>query len=107
VLQQALGRDAAAEETLPPPKWKWAKKGFSLRAPSISESGQTKTALADARAVIELNPDSAIGYLVLGQVNEGAGNYVEAVNAYTRASTLAEAQNKLEIAAIARVQLAM
>ena len=48
-----------------------------------------------------------MGYLVSGQANEGAGNYVEAVDAYTRASTLAEAQNKLEIAAIARVQLAM
>ena len=38
--------------------------------------------------------------------NEGLGNYPEAIAAYQKASTLAQAQNKPEIDVLARMQLA-
>jgi len=108
VLQQALGHDAAAEETFAAAEAQVGKEEFLIaRSRRYLNLGQAKAALADARAVIELNPNSAMGYLVLGQANEGAGNYAEATDAYTRASTLAQAQNKPEVAVMARMQLGM
>jgi tetratricopeptide (TPR) repeat protein len=108
VLQQTLGHDAAAEETFAVAEAQVGREGFLIaRSRRYLSLGQAKAALADARAVIELNSNSAMGYLVLGQANEGAGNYAEAMDAYSRASTLAEAQNKLEIVAIARMQFGM
>jgi len=108
VLQQALGHDAAAEETFAAAEAQVGKEEFLIaRSRRYLNLGQAKAALADARAVIELNSNSAMGYLVLGQANEGAGNYAEAMDAYTRASTLAQAQNKPEVAVMARMQLGM
>jgi len=108
VLQQALGRNAAAEETFAAAEAELGKEGFLIaRSRRYLRLGQAKAAAADARAVVELNPDSAIGYLALGQANEEAGNYAEATDAYTRASTLAKVQNKPDIDAIARMQLGM
>jgi cytochrome c-type biogenesis protein CcmH/NrfG len=108
VLQEALGRDAAAEETFAAAEALVGKEAFLIvRSRRYLGLAQAKAAVADAQAVIELNPDSAMGYLVLGQANEQVGNYAEAMDAYSRASTLAEAQDKLDIAAIARMQLGM
>jgi tetratricopeptide (TPR) repeat protein len=108
VLQQALGSDAAAEEAFAAAEAQAGKEGFLIaRSRRYLSLGQTEAALSDARAVIRVNSNSAMGYLVLGQANEGTGNYAEAMDAYTRASTLAEAQNKLDIVAIARMQLGM
>ncbi len=108
VLLQALGRNAAAEETFAAAEAEMGQEGFLIaRSQRYLDLGQTQAALADAQAVVGLNPDSAMGYLMLGRAYERAGSYTQAVDAYTRASTLAEAQNNLEIAAIARVQLGM
>jgi tetratricopeptide (TPR) repeat protein len=107
VLQQALGHNAAAEETFAAAEAQSGKEEFLIaRSRQYMSLGQSKAAMADAQAVVALNPASAMGYLALGQANEGLGNYPEAIAAYQQASTLAQAQNKPEIAVLARIQLA-
>jgi hypothetical protein len=108
VLQQALGYDAAAEETFATAEAQSGDKEEFLiaRSRQYMSLGLSKSAVADAQAVVALNPASAMGYLALGQANEGLGNYPEAIAAYQQADTLAQAQNKPEIAVFARTQLA-
>jgi tetratricopeptide (TPR) repeat protein len=108
VLQQALGHNAAAEETFAAAEAQSGNKEEFLiaRSRQYMSLGQSKAALADAQAVVALNSASAMGYLALGQANEGLGNYPEAIAAYQKASTLAQAQNKPEIDVLARMQLA-
>jgi tetratricopeptide (TPR) repeat protein len=106
-LQQALGQKAAAEET-----FSQAEAAFGDRETFLLARGQmylrldqAQAALSDAEAAIQLNPESASGYLLLGRANEWLENYQQAIAAYEQAATLADAQGNSQIAAIARVNM--
>jgi tetratricopeptide (TPR) repeat protein len=106
-LQQALGQKAAAEET-----FSQAEAAFGDRETFLLARGQmylrldqAQAALSDAEAAIQLNPESASGYLLLGRANEWLENYQQAIAAYEQAATLADAQGNSQIAAMARVNM--
>lgn len=106
-LQQALGQKAAAEET-----FSQAEAAFGDREAFLLARGQmylrldqAQAALADAEAVVKLNPESASGFLLLGRANEWLENYQQAIAAYEQAANLADAQGNSQIAVIARVNM--
>lgn len=106
-LQQELGQSTAAEETFAA-----AEKSLGDQETFLVIRGQTyllldqgEAALADAEAVVALNPQSAIGFLLLARASERLENYVQAIAAYEQAAALAEAQGNSQIAATARVNM--
>lgn len=62
---------------------------------------------ADASALIELNPDSAEGHLYIGMVQENRGELSAASQSFEKAAALAEAQDKMQLAATIKVRMAM
>jgi cytochrome c-type biogenesis protein CcmH/NrfG len=68
--------------------------------------GDGRAMLADAQEVVAANPESAPGYLLLGQANELLGNGQDAIAAYEKSGRLADAQDNPQLAAIARMNLA-
>lgn len=108
-LQQGLGQRAAAEEAFAA-----AEAAFGDRRTFLVARGQVyllldqaPAALADAEAVIALDPQSPTGYMLLGRAHEWLGNYMEAIDAYEQAATLAEAQGDFQLAGTVRVNLGM
>jgi tetratricopeptide (TPR) repeat protein len=77
------------------------------RAEQLLRMNMGEAALIDARELIAIQPDSAMGYLILGQSHISLENYDEARTALEQASDLAERQGMAIIAAQARIQLAM
>ena len=67
---------------------------------------QPGLAIDDLSAAIALNPASVRAHLVLGNALETDGRLHEALAAYEKAASLAEAANSPELTAIARVQIA-
>ena len=63
--------------------------------------------LADANSLIEMNPDSAEGYLYIGMVQENRGELSDASQSYEKAAALAEEQDKMQLAATIKVRMAM
>jgi tetratricopeptide (TPR) repeat protein len=62
---------------------------------------------ADAQKLIEINPESAEGYLYIGQVYEIKGAYAEAYQAYETASELAEKSDNTEMIATIKIRMGM
>jgi tetratricopeptide (TPR) repeat protein len=79
---------------------------YSARAQAYLIAGSADRALTDTQRMIEDNPDSAIGYFQMGNVNASLGNLLDASENYERASQLAAAAGQTELEALARVQLA-
>ena len=109
ILQQALGQSEAAEKTFAAAEARFGSREEFLvgRAEQFLRLDQNKAALAEARELIALKADSAMGYLLLGEANAHLGNYADAMAAFQQASDLADVQKKPTIAASARVQLGM
>jgi tetratricopeptide (TPR) repeat protein len=63
-------------------------------------------ALADTQTVLAENPQSALAHLLAGQIYELMQDYFRALDNYDQAAILAEAQNQLELIAIARTRMA-
>ncbi len=61
--------------------------------------------MADALEAVELNPESAAGYMLLGRAYELMEDYLEAIFAYEQAIDLAEAQGDFQLAGTARVNV--
>ncbi len=106
-LQQNLGQSAEAKETFAA-----AQAALDDREDFLLARGRTyllldqaQEAEADAQEVIDLNPESAPGYLLLGRSHQLQENYLDAILAYEQASTLAETQGNSRLAATARVNL--
>jgi len=106
-LQQELGQSTAAEETFAA-----AEKSLGDREAFLLTRGQVyllldqgEAALADAEAAVAINPQSAIGFLLLARASESLENYMQAIAAYEQAAALAEAQDNSQIAATARVNM--
>jgi tetratricopeptide (TPR) repeat protein len=71
------------------------------------QAGEYQKGLEDARQVIQADPTSAEGFLYFGKANEKLQNYSTAIDAYETASSLAGSQNKSELNAVIRMNLAM
>jgi tetratricopeptide (TPR) repeat protein len=107
-LQQLMGQESAAEESFAAAQRILSdQKTFLLtRGQAYLLLGQSAMALADAQAVIELDPASATGYMLLGGAYERMEDYQEAIQAYQQASNLADTQGNYQLAATARVNMA-
>jgi cytochrome c-type biogenesis protein CcmH/NrfG len=107
-LQQQMGQEAAAEESFAATQRILGdRKTFLLtRGQAYLLLGQSAMALADAQAVVAMDPESAAGYMLLGGAYERMENYQEAILAYQQASKLADAQGNYQLAATARVNMA-
>lgn len=91
-----------------------AGKGFSSREAFYITRGQgyaminqLDKALADANAALEADSRSARAYLLIGQVHETQGLFQEAIHDYDKAFEIAEQNDQIELAAIARTRTAM
>ncbi len=106
-LQQKLGQPAAQETFAAAEKAAGSRETFLvMRAQMYMRTADGQSMLADAQEITTINPESAPGFLLLGQANELLGNGEAAITAYETSSRLADAQNNPQLAAIARMNLA-
>lgn len=75
------------------------------RAYAYLKVGQFEKMKADAEELVALNPDSAEGYMFIANAYEIAGDDSKAIQNYEKASTLAEAQDKIELMTTIRVRM--
>lgn len=76
------------------------------RAETYLRVEQPTEALEDAEAMVELEPNSGMGYFLMGSAHASLGNLNEAGTHYQRAGELASLAGDTELEALARVQLA-
>ena len=69
------------------------------------ELGQWESARADAETVLALNPESALGYFILGSAYEAQGQIPEAKNALQQAADLALAQGDDTLYAMLKIRM--
>lgn len=107
VLEERLGQLANAAQSLAE-----AKAGFNN--PLIYHLGlgqlylrlnQLEQAEESAHAALKLDETSAHSWLLLGQILEGRNQRAEAINAYEKASALAQANDENEVYVMARLAL--
>ena len=65
--------------------------------------GMLDEAKLDIDAALAADPENAMGYYTLASIEEVRGHPSEAVQALQRAADLAEAQNQMQLTAMARV----
>ena len=109
VLQQELGQSAASGETFAAVEAVFNNREEFLlaRARTYLLVDQPEAAVADALEVIELNPESAIGYVLMGRAYEYMEDYLEAMFAYEQAIDLAEEQGDFQLVGTTRVNVGM
>jgi tetratricopeptide (TPR) repeat protein len=96
VLQRELGQDSASE----------GREDFLLaRARASLLAGQPEAAVADAQEAVELNPQLAIGYVLMGRAHEQMAEHMEAIFAYEQAIDLAEEQGNYQLAGTTRISV--
>jgi tetratricopeptide (TPR) repeat protein len=78
-----------------------------LRTEAWIKTGALPEGLKDVQTCIRDYPESAQGYYYYGRINELDNNYNKAIDAYNRASALAEKQGKMELNATIRMTMAM
>jgi tetratricopeptide (TPR) repeat protein len=108
VLLGVLGRAAEAGEVFAQAEAaSVSRKEFLLtRGQDWLAVGNFDAAAADAQAALEEDAESPEAYLLLGQVYELTEKFAEAIESYEKASSLADAQNRPDLTALARVRLA-
>jgi tetratricopeptide (TPR) repeat protein len=77
------------------------------RSMDYLQANQPEYSLNDSRAVIQTNPQSAEGYFYLGKGYELKGDFLTAIEDYGIAARLAQEQNKAELAATIKMNMAM
>lgn len=109
VIYESQGQTGEAEMA-----YAQAEKGFTSRVDFLVQRGQDyaltnqlEKALKDGQEAVSISPDEASGYLLVGQALEMLERYPEAIDAYEKGFEVAEATNEPEIAAFARVRIAM
>lgn len=101
-VKQAAQDFAAAEKVFA------SREAFLVtRGQGYAMINQLEKASVDAQAAINAAPQSARAYLLLGQVHETQGFYQEAMEDYDRAFEIANQNDQIELAAIARTRTAM
>ncbi len=108
VLQQKLDQPAAAQATFAAAeKAAGSREAFLIvRAQVYLRAADGQAMLADAQEITTTNPQSAPGYLLLGQAQQMLGKDQDAAAAYEKSSSLADEQNNPQLAAIARMNMA-
>jgi tetratricopeptide (TPR) repeat protein len=91
-----------------------AKIGFNnpdefylARGQDYIQVGLADQAMADAQSAVQANPQSGSAYLLLGQIYEVQRKNQEALDAYNKAYEAADQSKQPELAALARMRLAM
>jgi cytochrome c-type biogenesis protein CcmH/NrfG len=109
VLQKALGRTTEADATFQQAESIIGnRKDFLLRrAQMYSSTGQMDASIADSQEVLKIDPSSPEAYMLLGQVYEIQEKFPEAIDAYEKSSKLADAQNRADMVALARMRMAV
>lgn len=69
--------------------------------------GENDLALADVNQAITLDPQSAVAYLLKGQIYELQGKRIEAIDAYDIANNLATEQNLSQLIPVIRMRYGM
>jgi tetratricopeptide (TPR) repeat protein len=107
VLQRELGQDSASEETFAAAEAAFeGREDFLLaRARASLLAGQPEAAVADAQEAVELNPQLANGYVLMGRAHEQMGEHLEAIFAYEQAISLAEEQGNYQLAGTTRINV--
>ena len=67
--------------------------------------GRYDQAIDDATSALQLDPQQAPAYLILGQASEGKGDYQSALTNYRKADELATEQNDAQLQVIARMSI--
>lgn len=80
---------------------------YITRGQYYSLANQMDKALSDAQAAIAINPDSAQGFLLAGQVYEFQKKYQDALDAYDQAFEVSDKEKQYELSALAKVRIAM
>ncbi len=80
---------------------------FIERIYNAMQIGLIDLALEDIDQLLSVNPESAEGYLFLGQILESRGDTSGAMQAYEKASVFAEQQEKIELMTTIRMRLGM
>jgi cytochrome c-type biogenesis protein CcmH/NrfG len=108
VLQELLSMDAEAAQAYSQAEILLGdrKEFLLMRAQTYLGVGSLEAGMADAQAVLEIDPGSPEAMLMVGQAYELQGKYAEAVDAYEKTGQLADARNLPSITALARVRLA-
>jgi tetratricopeptide (TPR) repeat protein len=109
VLLEGLGQtDQAAQAFVK------SKTGFQdpvefylARGQDYVEMNQPEKAMADAQSAIQADPASGAAYLLLGQAGEMQQNFQGAMDAYNKAYEVADSAKQPELAALARMRIAM
>jgi tetratricopeptide (TPR) repeat protein len=107
VVQESLGEQTAAAQS-----FEQAQAGlnnrfdfYMARSQLELRVGQATKAEANARAALELEPNSGAAWLLLGQALELQDKRFEAIPAYEKASQLALANGDHEVVVLARLAL--
>lgn len=107
-LEQLLGREDEANVTFATAEAiAGSRQQFLLeRAQVYLNLYEPEAMLADAEAVIRLDPDAPYGYFYAGQAHLQMGSYLAAQENYEQTATLAAVVGETELEAIARIQIA-
>ncbi|NPA90053.1 MAG: tetratricopeptide repeat protein [Chloroflexi bacterium] len=79
---------------------------YKLRAMAYLHVGDAKKALREAQQAVRLRPDDAEAYFYLGNAYELLSDVPHALEAYEKASELAQAQGQEQLYAVIRVRMA-
>lgn len=109
VLSMIPGKEADAQVVFSQAEKLIANREIYLlqRAQSFYGLNNVEAAFRDAQQAVDLNPNSAKGYLILGQMLESQKEMDKAYAAYEKASNLATAQDDSFIAAQSRIKMGM
>jgi tetratricopeptide (TPR) repeat protein len=107
VFQRELGQDSASEETFAAAEAAFERREDFLlnRARASLLSGQPEAAITDALEAVELDPELANGYVLMGRAHEQLGENLEAIFAYEQAIELAEQQGDYQLAGTTRISM--
>ncbi len=97
---KAAGLWTEAEQRLPPDRL------AVRRAQAYLDVGLVDRALDAARQAVDLAPEDPEAFYYLGSAYEAKGDIPAALQAYEKASRLAEAQDRVELLAVIRVRMA-
>jgi len=108
IVADALGNDEEARAAFHAAEALFPDRAHFLcaRGQCYLQAGQVAQAAADAQAALELNPELAAGFLLLGGVREAQGQRQEAIAAFQQAAKLAQAAGDEFTYVLAKTRLA-
>lgn len=108
ILEELLGQEGEAAQTFQAAQANLADDptAFYLgRSQLYLRVGEIEKAKADVEQALAIDEESALGWLMLGQVFESQNERLESMSAYERASELALADNNFQVVVLARLGL--